>query len=56
MLKHLLGILRGYKWLTDNHVGVTSQRFLSLKHNLNDVIFKVLPCLFENNIAVIKEL
>lgn len=36
----------------DNYVGVISYRFISLKNNLNDVIFKVVPCLFENDTAI----
>lgn len=30
--------------------------FISLKNNLNNVIFKVVPCLFENDAAIISEL
>lgn len=40
----------------DSYVGVISYRFISLKNNLNGVILKVVPCLFENDAAVISEL
>lgn len=39
----------------DNYVGVISYRFICLKNNLNDVIFKIVPCLFENDTVVISE-
>lgn len=42
--------------LMDNYVGVIVQRFIFLTNNLKDVIFKVLPRLFENDTGIIKEL
>lgn len=53
MLKHLpvlLQILNGQICWSD------LLKVYLFKNNLNDVIFKVLSCLFENNIAIIREL
>lgn len=38
----------------DSYIRVMPQRFISQKE-LNDVIFKVVPCLYENDTAIIKE-